>query len=117
MTSKEIRQSFLDFFESKQHTIVKSGSLMPDAPNLLFWVRVAGIVPGDAQALHIVRPDGKVLARIRPKNVERPKALAWNYVGKRRRGAGWPSGVYRGEYRLTRDGRPLLRKIVRVTIE
>jgi len=36
MTSKEIRQSFLDFFESKQHTIVRSASLMPDAPNLLF---------------------------------------------------------------------------------
>ncbi|HSR87367.1 MAG TPA: alanine--tRNA ligase [Pontiella sp.] len=36
MTSKEIRQSFLDFFESKQHTVVKSASLMPDAPNLLF---------------------------------------------------------------------------------
>lgn len=36
MTSNEIRQSFLDFFESKQHTIVKSGSLLPDAPNLLF---------------------------------------------------------------------------------
>jgi len=36
MTSNEIRQSFLDFFASKQHTIVKSGSLLPDAPNLLF---------------------------------------------------------------------------------
>ena len=36
MTSSEIRQSFLDFFESKQHTVVKSGSLLPDAPNLLF---------------------------------------------------------------------------------
>jgi len=36
MTSKEIRQSFLDFFKSKQHTIVPSGSLLPDAPNLLF---------------------------------------------------------------------------------
>jgi alanyl-tRNA synthetase len=36
MTSSEIRQSFLDFFKSKQHTIVKSGSLLPDAPNLLF---------------------------------------------------------------------------------
>jgi len=36
MTSNEIRQSFFDFFESKQHTIVKSGSLLPDAPNLLF---------------------------------------------------------------------------------
>ncbi|HMJ65877.1 MAG TPA: alanine--tRNA ligase, partial [Candidatus Binatia bacterium] len=36
MTSSEIRQSFLDFFKSKQHTIVPSSSLLPDAPNLLF---------------------------------------------------------------------------------
>ncbi len=36
MTSTEIRQSFLDFFKSKQHTIVSSASLMPDSPNLLF---------------------------------------------------------------------------------
>ena len=35
-TSTEIRQSFLDFFKSKQHTIVPSSSLMPDSPNLLF---------------------------------------------------------------------------------
>ena len=36
MTSREIRQSFLDFFRSKQHTLVPSSSLLPDAPNLLF---------------------------------------------------------------------------------
>jgi len=36
MTSAQIRQSFLDFFKSKQHTIVPSASLMPDSPNLLF---------------------------------------------------------------------------------
>ncbi len=36
MTSAEIRQSFLDFFKSKNHTCVPSSSLMPDAPNLLF---------------------------------------------------------------------------------
>jgi alanyl-tRNA synthetase/REP element-mobilizing transposase RayT len=36
MTSSQIRQSFLDFFQSKQHTLVPSSSLMPDAPNLLF---------------------------------------------------------------------------------
>ena len=36
MTSTQIRQSFLDFFQSKQHSIVESSSLMPDAPNLLF---------------------------------------------------------------------------------
>jgi len=36
MTSAEIRQSFLDFFRERQHTIVPSASLMPDSPNLLF---------------------------------------------------------------------------------
>ena len=36
MTSAEIRNSFLDFFREKQHTIVPSSSLLPDAPNLLF---------------------------------------------------------------------------------
>jgi alanyl-tRNA synthetase/REP element-mobilizing transposase RayT len=36
MKSAQIRQSFLDFFKSKKHTIVPSSSLMPDSPNLLF---------------------------------------------------------------------------------
>ncbi len=36
MTAAEIRQSFLDFFKSKGHTIVPSSSLLPDSPNLLF---------------------------------------------------------------------------------
>jgi alanyl-tRNA synthetase len=36
MTSAEIRQSFLDLFREKEHTIVPSSPLLPDAPNLLF---------------------------------------------------------------------------------
>ena len=36
MTSAEIRQSFLDFFQEKQHTIVPSSSLLPQSPGLLF---------------------------------------------------------------------------------
>ena len=36
MTSAQIRQSFLDFFREKQHSIVPSASLLPDSPNLLF---------------------------------------------------------------------------------
>jgi alanyl-tRNA synthetase len=35
-SSSRIRQDFLDFFKSKQHTIVPSSSLLPDSPNLLF---------------------------------------------------------------------------------
>jgi alanyl-tRNA synthetase len=36
MTSAQIRQSFLDFFREKKHSLVPSSSLMPDSPNLLF---------------------------------------------------------------------------------
>jgi len=36
LSSTQIRQSFLDFFAARQHTIVPSSSLMPDSPNLLF---------------------------------------------------------------------------------
>src|SRR6266496_1730324 len=36
MTSAQIRQSFLDFFREKKHSIVPSSSLLPEAPNLLF---------------------------------------------------------------------------------
>jgi alanyl-tRNA synthetase len=36
MTSAEIRQSFLDFFAERGHTIVPSASLLPDSPGLLF---------------------------------------------------------------------------------
>ena len=36
MTAAEIRQSFLDFFEEKRHSIVPSASLLPQSPGLLF---------------------------------------------------------------------------------
>jgi len=36
MTSAELRQSFLDFFQERGHTIVASAPLMPTSPNLLF---------------------------------------------------------------------------------
>ena len=36
MKADQIRQSFLDFFESKHHQLVPSASLLPESPNLLF---------------------------------------------------------------------------------
>jgi alanyl-tRNA synthetase len=36
MNSSELRQSFLDFFAERGHTVVSSASLLPNSPNLLF---------------------------------------------------------------------------------
>lgn len=43
MTSSEIRDSFLSFFESKAHTRLPSASLVPDDPTIL--LNIAGMVP------------------------------------------------------------------------
>ncbi|HXQ79668.1 MAG TPA: alanine--tRNA ligase [Opitutaceae bacterium] len=36
MTSSQVRQSFLDFFAARGHSLVPSSSLLPDSPGLLF---------------------------------------------------------------------------------
>jgi alanyl-tRNA synthetase len=53
MNSTEIRQSFLDFFKTKGHTIKASASLIPDDASLLFTV--AGMVPFKPQFLGTVK--------------------------------------------------------------
>ncbi len=41
-STNELRQSFLDFFKERDHTVVNSAPLVPDDPSLLFTV--AGMV-------------------------------------------------------------------------
>ena len=36
MKAREIRKSFLEFFNSKNHELISSASLLPESPNLLF---------------------------------------------------------------------------------
>ena len=43
MSADALRQSFLDFFAEKDHTVVPSASLIPHDPSVMFTV--AGMVP------------------------------------------------------------------------
>jgi hypothetical protein len=84
-----------------------AADLPRDAGALVFWVEIFGARVGDEERLRLVGPDGKALAEKRealPGN----KARWFSFAGKKRPAAGWPTGTYRGEYRLTRtqDGRP-----------
>jgi alanyl-tRNA synthetase len=64
MTSAQIRQSFLDFFAERGHTIVPSASLLPDSPGLLFTN--AGMNPFVPIFLGNRKPDVSTWAGAKP---------------------------------------------------
>lgn len=88
MTASEIRNSFLDFFTEKQHTIVPSASLLPQSPGLLFTN--AGMNPFVPYFLGVekapynprVRPTPKN-ASVRAENTTTSKMLATTLITTR----------------------------------
>lgn len=89
---------------------------------LVFWVKLFGIRPEDRQRLIIYSPSGTVLADVRPKPVNRPKARGITYAAIRppRNDNGykpWPPGIYRGVYRLVRNGREAIQAERTVRVE
>ncbi|MDP3659949.1 M23 family metallopeptidase [Phenylobacterium sp.] len=90
---------------------VEDGSVAPptaDSPALIAYVRAIGLKAGDEIEIALKSPDGGVLALDRSKPLDRDKAQQLVFVGKRRPAAGWPTGAYRGEYRVYRAGKVAL---------
>ncbi len=73
-----------------------------DAPALVFWTVAWGLREGDRETIRLLAPDGRVLAE-RARVLPRNQAQRLRYLGKKNKGAGFPPGRYRGEYRVTRD--------------
>jgi peptidase M23-like protein len=69
----------------------------------IFWVQIYGAQTDDVERLRLVAPDGRVLAE-RSTRIPGERAQSLAYAGARRETAGWPAGVYRGEYALYRRG-------------
>lgn len=82
----------------------------PDArsPMLTAYVRAIGLQKGDVVELALTGPRGEGLARSPTAALESDKAQYLAYIGKRRPGAAWPPGVYRGQVRVLRNGRVVL---------
>lgn len=78
-----------------------------DIPVLLFWVQAYGVLEGDMQHFTMYDPDGAVIAK--DENEIDNSSLVWmSYVGKRNtQQRPIQPGTWRGEYRLTRDGRTI----------
>lgn len=74
------------------------------APALVMWVEIFGAMEGDIERFSITGPGG---ARVL--DIERPLKTSYvkwfSFSGRKRPGASWPEGPYRGVYSLTRDGK------------
>jgi len=86
-----------------------------EAPQIVFWAHVLGVRVNDRERLRVFAPDGAVLVEVDRVASPRNRAQWLAYVGRRNQAA-WPPGLYRGEYRLLRDGAELLSGAARVTV-
>lgn len=78
-------------------------SLPANAPAFVFWAEMIGVRQGDLFELRLFGPDQTKIAG-QSLEMPRDRAAHFLFAGRKRPGAIWPMGVYRGEAWLTRDG-------------
>ncbi len=86
------------------------------ARNLVFWVMIFGLQPGDEEVLRIIAPDGSVLVNTKRKPATKHKARWFSYSGKRAWRL-WLSGTYKGEYQLLRTNGRNEQVVLQTTVE
>ncbi|NQV84666.1 MAG: M23 family metallopeptidase [Rhodospirillales bacterium] len=79
------------------------GQMSRRSSALVLWADMYWPKAGDNIRFRLTAPDGQVLLE---KNiaVEKTQARRFHFVGKKRKTTIWPTGVYRGEVVLTRQG-------------
>ena len=91
-------------------------ALPSDAPALVLWAALFGVRAGDRVTIEIRGPDGATLHR-HAAVVDRDQAWRLVFSGLRRKAAAWPTGRYRGEVALHRDGAGGLNQTRRVDLD
>lgn len=85
------------------------------APALVVYARAIGLLPGDVADLTLTGPGGLSLHSAKPPLV-RWRAQDVFAIGRKRPATGWAHGAYVGEYRVLRDGKPVLSRRVELTL-
>ncbi|WP_366523203.1 M23 family metallopeptidase [uncultured Tateyamaria sp.] len=88
-----------------EYDTIKAGQahraeLPADAPALVVFGYIFGARAGDTLHLRITGPDGEVIDRA--VDLDRTQAQLFRAIGKRRRDAHWPVGIYEGTATLIR---------------
>jgi len=87
---------------------IETGEVRQHSPgsntNLIMYVRFFGLQPGDQQRFHIFDPNDAIVAETTTAPAEKSKAQWMQFIGRRAPAQSWPSGIYRGQFELLRDG-------------
>jgi murein DD-endopeptidase MepM/ murein hydrolase activator NlpD len=73
------------------------------APAMVAWAEIFRVLPGDTVAFVITGPTGKIVHK-NSVPIDAKKAYFYAFSGVRRKAPDWPSGVYRAEVSLIRNG-------------
>tara|TARA_R110002094_G_scaffold34256_7_gene46672 strand:+ start:2970 stop:3374 length:405 start_codon:yes stop_codon:yes gene_type:complete len=90
------------------YATVKSGTanmnnLDANAPALVIYGYAFGTAKGDVLMMFVDGPEGRVAAQAAV--LDKPQALAFRAVGKKRREPKWPAGSYAGSVTLLRGSK------------
>jgi len=89
-------------------------SLTPEAPALVFYVRLIGLEKDDIQSMIVKGPSGQVIAESKTP-FDRAKAQSFTFAGKRRTQP-WTPGAYTGQVTVTRAGKTVLTRTASLTV-
>jgi murein DD-endopeptidase MepM/ murein hydrolase activator NlpD len=77
------------------------GTISTAAPMITLWADIFGVAQNDVVTLRIRGPSGATLAE-RRHVLNKPQALLFEEIGRRRSGREWPAGEYVGEISVLR---------------
>lgn len=101
--------------EEAEKGSIKSSKLAANSSALIFWVRAYGVLKDDVESLRIIAPD-RTLFTNSEKTLERPSRQWFSYTGRKKKSdssqdasrRAFSSGNWRGEYKLTRNGKVIV---------